>query len=182
MLSLPQELILTILEYSGNKINIINCDDISQYLRDKLRNVFNLWKTCKHFDYLKDKYYTIIGEFPGDVSILTFKLLNPSKLYGYQYGFTTKYYSPKYLTYCHYFSDGVLCENYLETSIKIPVHKIIYINNYHEILMDNIANQIYNQWNNVDGVTKTWLLNNNSSILIRDSISTNKYNINLANI
>ena len=101
MLSLPQELILSILEYTGNDFR-----SFEFYIQHKLKDIFNLWLTCKHFDYLKDKYYTIKISRGHDVKISTFKLLNRDKLYGYEYEFSEKTYLPRTLFYCSYKNNG----------------------------------------------------------------------------
>ena len=102
MLRLPQELILSILEYTGNVYTGNAFQSFIFYVQDRLKEIFNLWATCKHFDYLKDKYYTIKRSVFTEVSIFTCKLLNKSQFYGYLYGFASNNnYSSKYLIYIY---------------------------------------------------------------------------------
>ena len=192
MLSLPQELILSILEYTDNEYTDNeytgnSFQSFRLYVQDRLKDIFNLWLTCKHFDYLKDKYYTIKRSVFTEVSIFTCTLLDQNKFHGYSYGFTYNNYSPEHLTFCHYYDNKITSNiyqyNYQMTrglgkiQISSVINDVVYKSDKN--LHDNITNQIYDQWDNVDKLTKNWLLENNRSILIRNSISTNKYIINV---
>ena len=184
MLALPRELVVSILEYT--------CDDfdaLNYYKQFTLTDIFNFWLTCKHFDYLKDKYYTIKLSGPMYTRILTCNLLNTHKLYGYDYEYNDNSNSPEYLTWCRYHDNGNeliiygKCSQMKFNNNLVPI--ISTINgvgyNYDEKINTYVTTQIYDQLNNIDNIIKSWLLENNRSILIQDFVTTNKYVINIPN-
>ena len=225
MLSLPNELIILILEYTNCHINChidchinchinchidsnINCHiDSNTNSTNKLRykqlsDIINVWKTCKHFDFLKDKYYTICGKISSyddnrensflynkkSLDIFTVKLLDHTKYYGHQYGFSTNIFSPDTLYYYRYCVDGTNYhknefydyEEFTFSYISYEVNQLMIINredyHYHEETYRQIAQQVYKQLSTVDTLMQNWLKSDHH-LLIIDIIGPNNYNL-----
>jgi hypothetical protein len=187
---LPRELIIKILEYTGNSEihyeRAIDCD----IMYPELSDATNLWATCKYFDYLKELYYMVFHETEYEYIYTTVKLIGKNKENGPQYRFMSGHYAESnHLTGYSYLVDDKHQGCHAYATMLRSNFGINIVNNLAYELDDDtmliIMKQIHQQWKDVDPISKKYICDFNNihteciyrikTMLIRETIPPNSY-------
>jgi hypothetical protein len=156
----------------------------------ELSDATNLWATCKYFDYLKELYYMVFHETEYEYIYTTVKLIGKNKENGPQYRFMSGYYAESnHLTGYSYLVDDKHQGCHAYATMLASNFGINVVNNLAYELDDDtmiiIMKQIYQQWNDIDSISKKYICDFNNihteciyrikTMLIRETIPPNSY-------
>jgi hypothetical protein len=182
MLSLPREVFMHLLQFTGRSCKDICENDI--YYPER-RDALQLYCTCKELGWLKDLYYTIYSptEYEYDYRTVTlFGILN-----GPTYLLNDCDYNNYFKVHFIYYDNGWKLGNHCYIDMVTSNHAICIVNfvayEYDEIAMFECADQVYTQWETIDPDTKTFVTEDvfghrderRKVMLVRDKVPENKY-------